>query len=121
MAQILVIDDDDQFRVMLKQMLTRNGYEVLEAPNGHEGLKLYREKKPELVITDIIMPEKEGIELIIELKREYPEVKVIAMSGGGRVKPDSYLDTAKILGAIRTFQKPFSMKDLLKTVESELK
>ena len=84
MARILIIDDEEKFRKMLRQMLERAGHEVVEAPDGKEGVKLYREKLTDLIITDIFMPEKEGIQTIKELKRDFPEAKIIAISGGGR-------------------------------------
>ena len=91
-------------------------YEVVAAADGNKGLRLYREDPTDLVVTDIIMPEKEGIETIIDLRREFPEVKIIAMSGGGHGKPDSYLHMAKGLGAQRTLTKPFGKKELLEAI-----
>ncbi|RZB38369.1 MAG: hypothetical protein SRB2_00117 [Desulfobacteraceae bacterium Eth-SRB2] len=120
MASILIIDDDVQILSMLRQTLERGGYDVLEASNGKQGMKLYLENPADLVITDIIMPEKEGIEIIIELKRDYPDVKIIAISGGGRINPEDYLDIAKKLGAQRTFTKPFERKQLLNAVRDLL-
>jgi CheY-like chemotaxis protein len=92
MALILIIDDDNQFRAMLREMLERTGYEFLEASDGKEGLKLYRENP-----TDLIMPEKEGIETIIELRRDFPDVKIIAISGGGQIDAEQYLSRLKSL------------------------
>ena len=116
MARILIIDDDDQIRSMLKQMLAREGYEVLSASNGKEGIRLYREKQTDLVITDIIMPEKNGLETIMALRKDFPEVKVIAMSGGGRIGLKSYLQVAKRLGAVHTLTKPFEREEMLNVV-----
>lgn len=116
MPLILIIDDDNQVRGMLRQTLERAGYDVLDAPNGKEGIKLYRQDPADLVITDLIMPEKEGIETIIELRRDFPAVKIIAISGGGRNDPEEYLHMAKTLGAQRTFTKPFERKELLEAV-----
>ncbi len=116
MPFILVIDDDDQFRTMLREMLERAEYEVADAPNGKEGIRLYRENPADLVITDIIMPEKEGIETIMELKRDFPDVKIIAISGGGQIDPEKYLYMAGRLGAKRTFAKPVEREELLKAV-----
>ncbi len=113
MARILIIEDDTQTRVMLRQMLTREGYEVVDAPDGKMGTRLYREEPTDLVITDLIMPEKEGIETIRELKQGYPDIKIIAISGGGRIEPEEYLCLAKKLGAERTFAKPIRREDLL--------
>ena len=120
MALILIIDDDDQIREMLKQMLAREGYEVLAASNGKEGVRLYREKQTDLVITDIIMPEKDGLETIIALRKDFPEVKLIAMSGGGRIGPESYLQVAKRLGAAHTLPKPFGREEMLNIVREVL-
>lgn len=116
MALILVVDDDDQFRSMLRRTLERGGYEVLDAPNGKEGTRLYGERPADLVITDILMPEKEGIQTIMELRHDFPEVKILAISGGGKVRPDEYLFMAKNFGAQRTLAKPFEQKELLEAV-----
>ena len=121
MARILIIDDDDQFRTMLKTMLEKAGYnDIEEAANGSIGMKLFRQHPFDLVITDIIMPDKEGIEIIAELTRDYPRIKIIAMSGGGRIGPQSYLDMAKHLGASRTLAKPFKHSDLIDVVQELL-
>jgi len=116
MARILIIDDDVQILDMLRQTLECEGYEVVDATNGKEGIRLYRENPADLIITDIIMPEKEGIETIIELKRNFPDVKIIAISGGGRITPEGYLSMAKRLGANRTFEKPVERDELLAAV-----
>jgi len=121
MAKILIIDDDIQIRTMLRKFLEPLGYDVHDAPDGKEGLRIYREKKADLIITDIIMPEKEGIELISELKREFRDAKIIAMSGGGRIGPDSYLKIAEKLGALHTFSKPISKNALLGVVRDILR
>ncbi len=120
MAQILIIDDDDQFRVMLRKLMERNGYEVVEASNGKEGIKIYRENPTDLIITDLIMPDKDGIETIQELKQNFPGVKIIAISGGGRLGPSGYLHMAQILGAQRTLTKPIELPELLKAIEELL-
>ncbi len=120
MKRILVIDDDAQVRQMLKQTLERAGYEVVDAADGAKGIKFYRDEPTDLVITDIIMPEKEGIETIMELKRDFPDVKIIAVSGGGRVDPGHYLEIACRLGADRTFTKPFDRVELLEAIQQLL-
>jgi CheY-like chemotaxis protein len=121
MKRILVIDDDLQFRQMLKQALEREGYEVVDAPDGREGIKLYRQAPTDLVITDILMPEKEGVETVIELKRDFPDVKIIAMSGGGRgMDAQDYFSLVKRLGAAQTFAKPFDHKKLFGTIQELL-
>ena len=121
MARILIIDDEVQILNMLRQMLEGEGYEVVEAPDGKEGLKLYRKNPTDLIITDLIMPEKEGIETIQELTQDFPNIKIIAMSGGGRVGPGDYLHLAKMLGAQHTFAKPIEREELLKAVRELLK
>ena len=121
MARILVIDDDPQVRAMLRQMLERAGYEVVDARDGKEAIKRYHEERVDLVITDLIMPEMEGIETIMELQRDNPDAKIIAISGGGRIGPESYLHIAEQLGALRTFAKPIEREEFLETVEEVLK
>ena len=116
MARILIIDDDDIIRRMLCLMLTKAGYEVLDAADGQEGIELFRENEIDLVITDLIMPEKEGIEMIMELKNDFPDVKIIAMSGGAQMGPEGYLQLADALGAQHTLKKPISRDDMLKAI-----
>ncbi|MEW6262107.1 MAG: response regulator [Thermodesulfobacteriota bacterium] len=120
MTRILVIEDDENTRDVLRQMLNRSGYEVVEARDGKEGLKLYRMEPADLVITDILMPEKEGIQTIMELRREFPWVKIIAISGGGVVGPETYLTMARELGADRTLSKPFTLTALVALVKELL-
>ncbi len=121
MKRILVIDDDDQLRLMIRLMLERASYEVVDAPNGKVGIDLYRQDPVDLVITDIFMPEKEGLETIRELCREYPDVKIIAISGGSpRTEGFSSLQFAKGFGALRTLAKPFFRDELLKVVRELL-
>ena len=116
MARILVIDDDEQVLDMLYESLTLEGYDVLRASNGEQGLRLYREGHVDLIITDLIMPEKEGIETIIELRQDFPDVKIIAISGGGRTGTKDYLHMAKIFGVQRTFTKPVAREQLLDSI-----
>jgi DNA-binding response OmpR family regulator len=118
MKKILVIDDDDLFGSMLKRMLDKAGYQVELAVDGIQGIKMFSVFEPDLVITDIIMPEKEGIEVIMELRKLSPDVKIIAVSGGGRRMPGlSILPIAKRLGAIHTFSKPVDRPELLAAIE----
>ena len=121
MARILIIDDEPQIRSMLTLMLERDGYEVVEAPDGVEGIKAYRQHPADLIITDLIMPNKDGIGMIIDLKKEFPDVNIIAMSGGGLNKPDGYLKGAKKLGAACTLTKPIDREEMLKAVNDILK
>jgi len=120
MAHILIIDDDPQMLNMLGQILEREGHEVVKALDGKEGLKLYRENPTDLVITDIIMPETEGMETIMELQRDFPDVKIIAISGGGHNIAESYLYMARVLGVHKTFAKPIARDELLKAVREIL-
>jgi DNA-binding NtrC family response regulator len=120
MARILIIDDESQIRSMLRLMLERVGYEIAEAPDGIEGIRQYRENPADLIITDLIMPNKDGIGMIIDLKKEFPKVKIIAMSGGGVNRPEGYLDGAKKLGATRTLTKPIDREEMLKAVKDSL-
>lgn len=121
MAHILIIDDDVQIREMLRQMMEREGYEVLDAANGKVAIRIQREKPADLIITDLIMPEKEGIETIRELKQDFQDIKIIAISGGGRIGPQEYLHLAEMLGAQRTFTKPIEREALLEAVRELLK
>jgi DNA-binding response OmpR family regulator len=119
-GQILVIEDDVAVRGLILETLSRAGYQVSAAGNGTEGLQLFREKNPDLVITDIVMPKKEGLQTIIELLQEAPGVKVIAMSGGGRFCNDDYLKLARKFGARRTVAKPFLREEMLLAVREVL-
>ena len=121
MARILIIDDESQIRSMLRLMLERVGYEVMEAADGMEGIRQYRDNPADLIITDLIMPNKDGIGMIIDLKKEFPQVKIIAMSGGGVNRPEGYLDGAKKLGATRTLTKPIDRDEMLTAVKDTLK
>lgn len=114
---ILVIDDDENIRRLLRAILEPEGYQVLEASDGNQGVKEYQRSPTDLVITDLIMPGKEGIETIRDLRREFPNVKIIAVSGGGRIGPDSYLKMAKGVGALCTLSKPIDRSGLLDAVK----
>lgn len=117
MRKILLIEDDLFFRQMLKDLLSMEGFNVITAGNGNEGIKKFKEENPELVITDIIMPEKEGTETIIELKNIDNKVKIIAISGGGRAGFVDYLDTASEFGVDATFSKPFNNKEFIAKIK----
>jgi DNA-binding response OmpR family regulator len=116
MARILVLDDELSILLMLKKMLEKAGHVVDTALNGKEGMELFDKNKPDLLITDIIMPEREGLETIFELRRNYPDLKIIAISGGGRIGPSGYLPGAKLLGANLVFQKPLAPREFLAAV-----
>ena len=117
---VLLIDDDPDFRSMLRRTLVRDGYAVQEAENGREGLKVLELSSVDVVVTDIIMPDMEGIELILQLRRTRPELPILAMSAGGRIGPDSYLYLAERSGATRTIAKPFSIGPFLELVREVL-
>jgi two-component system response regulator (stage 0 sporulation protein F) len=116
MAKILVFDDEPSILLMLKKMLEKAGHEVDIALNGNDGLELFMKNQPDLLITDIIMPHKDGLEVVLELRKKYPELKIIAISGGGRIHPEGYLPTAKHFGADLIFQKPLVQKEFLQAV-----
>ena len=116
MASVLVIDDEVQIRRMLRKVLETEGYEVMDAADGSKGISLYREHPADLVLTDILMPNKEGLETITTLRRDFPEVRIIAMSGGGMVDSEYCLRMAKGLGAARVYSKPFEIEGLLKDI-----
>ena len=117
MARILIIDDESVIQDLLVDMLEREGYETITASDGKEGMRIYRENPTDLIITDLIMPKKEGIETIMELRRDFRDVKVIAMSGGGMNDSDTYLQIAKTIGVEKTLAKPFNRKELLRAVQ----
>jgi two-component system chemotaxis response regulator CheY len=121
MSSVLVVDDEDQVRQLLRETLEQAGYEVQEARDGKEGLARYRAKPTDVVIMDILMPDQDGLESIMTLRREFPACRVIAITGGSdMIGILNFLDVAKMLGARRTLHKPFEMKTLLEAVAAEL-
>ena len=118
MKKVLIIDDDQDFRRMLCSKLKKSGYDVVEAEDGVKGIERFMENAVSLVVTDIIMPEKEGMETILELKKIDPSVKIIVVSGGGRSVPEDYLSIAEYFGAIKSFRKPFNLGEFVKTVDN---
>ena len=121
MPSVLVVDDEDQVRQLIRETLEQAGYDVEEASDGKEGLERYRAKPADLVIMDILMPDQDGLESIMTLRREFPKSRVIAMTGGSdMIGILNFLDVAKMLGACRTLQKPFEMKTLLDAVAAEV-
>lgn len=120
MAKILIIDDDEQIRTFMRKILQLAGHEVVEAGNGKIGMQIYTTNPAELIITDLIMPEKEGIETILEIRSTHPNAKIIAISGGGQVLAEDYLCLAKGLGAVGTLTKPFSKTEMMAVVERVL-
>ncbi len=120
MNTILIIDDEAQILALYRAILEREGYRVLESTDGDEGIQICRNESIDLVVTDIIMPGKEGLETILELRKEFPEIGIVAASGGGRLGPDSYLLLAEKMGAQRILSKPFKREDLLNAVSDLL-
>lgn len=121
MAYILIIDDDLAIRGVIRKILEREGHEVGEAEDGYQGVEDIRRRVPDLVITDLIMPEKEGIETILELREGHPELRILAISGGGTVADrEGLLFDAEALGADATLAKPFSIEGLVEKVDDLL-
>ena len=120
MAKILIIDDEAAIAHMLKKMAERAGHIAEIAGNGNEGLQIFDIFHPDLLITDIVMPEKEGLELIFDLRRKNPKLKIIAISGGGRFQYEGYLNSAKHLGADMVFQKPLDLKEFMNSISKLL-
>lgn len=128
---ILIIDDEEDIRDVLQMILEGAGYDVRVASNGNQALELLHDEPARLIITDIIMPEKDGVSLITEIRHQYPGVRVIAISGGGGIDPiaykpeaistTAYLAAAKQAGADHVITKPFEREDLLQAVEKLLK
>jgi len=119
-ARILVIDDEAEIRSVLREALEAAGYEVAVAEDGARGLEAQRARPADLVITDIFMPGKEGIETIQELHEEFPGLRIIAMSAGGTLRTLDYLPIAREFGAVRTISKPFDNDTLLAAVREAL-
>ena len=120
MARILIIEDDQEVRQLLATLLQRAGHEVAQARDGQEGIHSHRKHPSDLVITDLIMPRKEGLETIIDMRSEFPSLKIIAISGGARGSNEDYLRTAELCGAARIFRKPFANEALLRAVDELL-
>ena len=120
MATILVIDDDPQICELLEQTFREEGHVVFSAYNGEEGIRLYRQHLPEVILLDILMPEKEGLETIRDLRREFPQVMIIAMSGASDATKINLLQLAHRLGAQYRLTKPFQLEDVLELVNGAL-
>jgi DNA-binding response OmpR family regulator len=120
MTRILIIDDEAMIRNLLVRILEREGYETATASGGKDGIKNHRANPADLIITDLIMPGQEGIETIMELRRDFKDVKIIAMSGGGKIDSETHLQIVKTMGDIETLAKPFDRKELLKTIQKLL-
>ena len=119
MANILVIDDDVTIQMVFSQFLTSLGHEIIQAENGKEGMSMIQEIRPDLVITDIMMPEMDGLEILMQLRSTHDAVPVIAISGGMRSLPVNFLQQAKLFGARYVFEKPVPL-DVLRNAVTEL-
>jgi two-component system, chemotaxis family, chemotaxis protein CheY len=120
MARILVIDDDEQIREMVRRILESRGHTVEDADQGVAGIAYVAQRAPDLVITDIFMPGQDGIEVLLELRKAFPKLKVIAMSGGNGPGLLNLLEDAELLGADRTLPKPFTPRELIAAVNDTL-
>lgn len=120
MARILIIDDQASIRKPLQAILERAGHEVVSAANGSEAVRLWRQRPGDMVITDIHMPEKNGLEAIVELRQIAPHARILAMSGGDLNARVDVLGDAMLLGAARTISKPFTLDEMLRAVEEVL-
>ena len=120
MTRILLVDDDDLSRGAVHRMLERAGYVVWSTGQGSQAVVRYQTDPVDLVITDLIMPDKDGLELIQELRKADPNVRILAISGGGRVGADEYLSVARKFGALEVLPKPFSGQELKQAVERSL-
>lgn len=116
MAHILLVDDDAEFRRVTRRMLEQAGHDVVEAADGSIGMGEYRKEPADLVIMDLYMPAVDGIETIIRIQQEFPDIRILATSGGGHMDKEDVLDAAARLGARKTLPKPFSREDLLAAV-----
>ncbi len=120
MARILLIDDDQAVRTGMRLTLAHYGHTVTEARDGREGLKLLDQINVDLLITDIVMPEVDGLEVVIEVAKRRPAMRIIAISGGGRLNASDHLQVAKLLGATKVLAKPFTTEALLAAVNEAL-
>lgn len=120
MTSVLIVDDEPSICNLIRRLLEKEGYTTRLSSNGKEAVKEYTSNPPDLVITDIVMPDKEGLETIMELKRIDPEVKIIAISGGGSLGPIDYLNLAKKLGSKEVLEKPIDRNELLHKINAVL-
>ena len=120
MPRILVIDDEPLVRSTVVTMLNREGFSVEEASDGQAGIAMFHKNQPDVVITDIFMPNRDGIEIIRELKRSCPRTKIIAMTGGGQMRMMEITSAATFLGADHILLKPFERESLLAAVNAAL-
>lgn len=121
MAHVLIVEDDPQIRSMLQETLQLEGYEISVAENGDDAMQQYNQKRPDGIITDILMPEKEGLSFITELRRNDDQVCIIAISGGAhKLSPECNLELARMFGANHTFAKPLDIDAMLQALQKTL-
>ena len=120
MAGILIVEDDNELREMISISLTRRKFTVMEASSGKEAIVRFKPSITDLVITDLIMPDEDGLKVIMKFREVKPSLKIIAISGGGKAGPGSYLNLAKALGADAVYSKPFSLNDMVLKIEELL-
>lgn len=120
MKSILVVDDEKGIRKVMRAILENEGYSVLEAAGGNEAIIQYGKHGPDLVVTDLLMPGKDGIETLFELKQMNWNVKIVALSGGGRICPENYLNYAMKLGAIAALEKPFTSQEFITVIKQAI-
>ena len=116
MTRILVIDDDTPVRELTCRMLAREGYEIAEAENGEQGIKIFRNQPFDLIITDLVMPVKDGINTILEIRQMTPDLPILAVSGGGVIAKEQYLNAAGYIKGVTTLAKPFTRQQLIEAV-----
>ena len=117
LAKVLIIDDEEAVRALARRMLESGNHTIIEAADGVAGLKAFDEEKPDVIVTDIIMPNADGLEVIREILRRDPEARIIAISGGGRLPDQTYLGYARKFGAIAVLPKPFTPEQLLSLID----
>ena len=120
MAYILVIDDDPIILEGFKQLLEEEGHSVVTASNGQKGIDIFRNDQADLVLTDMIMPVKDGLKTIMDLEKEFPDIKIIAISGGGVIEAGRYLNLAEHIGVKQTLTKPVTKEQLINAVNEVL-
>jgi DNA-binding response OmpR family regulator len=120
MAGIMIVEDDNDLREMLRLSLLQRKYIIIEASTGKEAIAKFKPSIVDLVVTDIIMPDEDGLKVIMKLKEIKPNIRIIAISGGGKAGPGNYLNLARALGADEIFPKPFSVQSLLAKIDAIL-
>lgn len=120
MACVIVADDEEMVRKVIRQVLEKKGHSVFEAENGQEALELCFEALPDLLVTDLLMPEKSGLAAIVEIRAKLPDLPILAISGGGRTGRLNFLNTAKTFPKVETLAKPFDIKALSAVIDGLL-